>query len=203
MALTEEQIKELKGQLIQQIGHLPPEKKEEARRQIVEMSSAAIEAMVQQQKARGEIFRKIANKEIDSVYVGENENAVAVLDINPISRGHTLVIPKRAVKTAKQIPKTAFNLAEELAKKISANLGAKSVKIETDATLGEAVIHLIPIYDEPLSLDSERRSVSKEELLEIKRKLEAMKIEKKVEKIKIKKEPEKKEEVVKLRRRIP
>ncbi|MFH1448283.1 MAG: HIT family protein [Candidatus Micrarchaeota archaeon] len=41
------------------------------------------------------IFCKIVSKEIPSSVVYEDETALAFLDINPLSKGHTLVIPKK------------------------------------------------------------------------------------------------------------
>ncbi len=41
------------------------------------------------------IFTKIANGEIPSYKVAENEDFYAFLDINPLVKGHTLVIPKK------------------------------------------------------------------------------------------------------------
>jgi len=40
------------------------------------------------------IFCGIVNGKSTSIKIDENEQAIAVLDINPISKGHTLVIPK-------------------------------------------------------------------------------------------------------------
>ena len=40
------------------------------------------------------IFTRIANGEIPSYKVAENEEYYAFLDINPLAKGHTLVIPK-------------------------------------------------------------------------------------------------------------
>ena len=41
------------------------------------------------------IFTKIANGEIPSYKVAENEDFYAFLDIAPMAKGHTLVIPKK------------------------------------------------------------------------------------------------------------
>lgn len=41
------------------------------------------------------IFCKIANGEIPSVKIWEDEEHLAILDINPYAKGHTLVIPKK------------------------------------------------------------------------------------------------------------
>ena len=44
-----------------------------------------------------DIFAKIAAGEIPSYKVAENEEFYAFLDINPLVKGHTLVIPRREV----------------------------------------------------------------------------------------------------------
>ena len=43
------------------------------------------------------IFTRIINGEIPSYKVAESEHCYAFLDINPLSKGHTLVIPKKEV----------------------------------------------------------------------------------------------------------
>jgi histidine triad (HIT) family protein len=41
------------------------------------------------------IFTKIINREIPAYVVAEDERHIAFLDINPLAKGHTLVVPKR------------------------------------------------------------------------------------------------------------
>jgi histidine triad (HIT) family protein len=48
------------------------------------------------------IFCKIIGGEIPSHKVYEDENTVAFLDVNPTSKGHTLVVPKKHVETIDQ-----------------------------------------------------------------------------------------------------
>ena len=43
------------------------------------------------------IFTRIINGEIPSYKVAENEHFYAFLDINPLQKGHTLIVPKLAV----------------------------------------------------------------------------------------------------------
>ncbi|MFA0963028.1 HIT family protein [Roseivirga sp. BDSF3-8] len=43
------------------------------------------------------IFTKIINREIPGHIVAEDENFIAFLDINPLAKGHTLVVPKKEV----------------------------------------------------------------------------------------------------------
>ena len=202
MALTEEQIKELRSQLFSQIQHLPPEKKEAAQAQINSLSPEALESMLKQQ-SENNIFRSIVSGKIEAVKIGENSEAIAVLDINPISQGHTLIIPKKPVSNQKDIPKQAFTLAESLSSKLISNLKAKETKAITDSQFGESIIHLIPIYDSQLDLNSPRLKSTKENLEKIKQSFETIKIEKKPILIKQKKPRGRKPSPIKLNRKIP
>lgn len=53
------------------------------------------------------IFCKIINKEIPANIVYEDANFLAFLDINPISPGHTLVIPKKHYRWVWDLPTTS------------------------------------------------------------------------------------------------
>ena len=70
------------------------------------------------------IFTKIANGEIPSYKVAESEDFYAFLDIAPMAKGHTLVIPKKAKpilqeeeqKTTEKIDKKKLILYSEIMK---------------------------------------------------------------------------------------
>lgn len=171
MALTPEQVEDIKNQLREQIQHLPEERKQQALSQIEAMSPEAIEELVKQQRDKNgqsdpqkSIFRMIIDGDIDAIKIEENSFALAVLDINPISKGHLLVIPKQAVAKPSEIPSQAFALAKKLGKKIVKELKSKSFDIHTETKFGEAIVHVLPIYDSPLTLESQRQKASKEEL---------------------------------------
>lgn len=100
------------------------------------------------------IFTKIANGEIPSYKVAENEDFYAFLDIAPMAEGHTLVIPKKTEEDY------IFNLDSEtyaglcafartVAQAIKAALPCKRVGV---AVLGMEVphthIHLVPLTTE-------------------------------------------------------
>ncbi|HIG52167.1 TPA: HIT domain-containing protein [Candidatus Pacearchaeota archaeon] len=197
MALTEEQIIELKKQLSEQIKNLPEDQKKQAQDQIDSMTSDALESMLKQQQEKQQIFRQIVEGKIPSKKIAENEDALAILDIKPISKGHTLIIPKIAVKKAKDISQNTFNLAKEVVKQAHEKLDTESAEILTQFNFGEIIINVIPIYDKSLNLDSPRTEISEEELEKISQK---MKLEKKVEIIK---ETKKEKETIKLNRKIP
>lgn len=209
MPLTQEQIKALKKQLAEQISHLPPEQQEQAQAQIDQMSPESLEALLAQsqqapQREKGEQkqtspYRMIINKEIPAVIADENEKALAVLEIKPISKGHTIIIPKSPAKTSKDIPAEALSLAKKLAKRSITNLKAQSAEIATETKFNETIINIIPVYTTPLSLNSPRSSATQEDLEKLAQKL---KPEKKQKPTKIKPSTQQ-GEILKLPRRIP
>ncbi len=176
MSLTKEQIQILKNQLREQIKNLPEEQKEEAEAQIEEMSDEAIEAMLENQKsAQKPIFRSIIAGEIPSKIIDENKFAIAVLDTRPISKGHSIIIPRKEVKEGKNIPGQAFTLAKKVAKRTTDKLKAKSIEIQTEFKFGEIIINLIPIYEKQLSLNSPRQEIPEPELTELAQLLKVLK----------------------------
>ncbi len=202
MALTQDQIKELKSQLKEQIKHLPPDKKKQAEEQVESLSQESLEHMLQEQSSKQKtIFRMIVDKEVESVSIAENSEAIAVLEINPISKGHTIIIPKSPIKEEKSISKQIHELSEQISKKLISSLNAKSTSVVPEKKFGEIILNIIPIYNKSLNLDSPRKKSSVEELEKLKTSINVEKIEKKPEVIK--KEEKKEAEVLKLKRKIP
>ena len=64
------------------------------------------------------IFCKIVRGEIPSAKVLENEKVLAFLDINPVSKGHTLVIPKAHYSTYPEMPVDVLAALGEALQKI-------------------------------------------------------------------------------------
>lgn len=207
MTLTPEQVKELKDQLREQVKTLPEQQKASALAQIESMSPEALEAMVKQQNSKTKggayqkgVFRMVIDKEIPSKIIDENKDCLAVLDIKPISPGHTIIIPKKVVADAKNLPNSCFNLSKKIAKRAELKLKAKGAEIQTEFKFGEVIINIIPVYKESLSLNSPRLDAPDKELEEVQKKLRIIK-KPKIEKIK--KTTPVQSSIVKLPRRIP
>jgi hypothetical protein len=196
MALTPEQVKDLKDQLSEQIKHLPEEKRRAAQEQINSLSVSALEEMLREQQAQDpkttnkEIFRKIVDKEIPSKLIAENKEAIVVLEIRPISKGHSIVIQKKPALNSKELSPQTFSIARKLAKRISSKLKSNGIEIQTEFKFGEVIINLIPIYDKSLSLNSPRSNPDEiqlnelEKLLKVKPRIKKPKPQKKVEPVK-------------------
>ena len=54
-------------------------------------------------------FRLIVSGEIPSYKIDENKDALAVLEINPVSKGHVILIPKKNVFESEKIPQSLFD----------------------------------------------------------------------------------------------
>ena len=120
------------------------------------------------------IFTKIAKGEIPSYKVAENEDFYAFLDIAPMAKGHTLVIPKHVEDDY------IFNLEDEtymglcafarkVAKAIKAAVPCQRVGV---AVLGMEVphthIHLVPLQTEgDMDFRKKKLELSQEEFAEI------------------------------------
>lgn len=102
------------------------------------------------------IFTRIINGEIPSYKVAENEHFYAFLDINPLQRGHTLVVPKLAEPEANYIFDLDDDLLSEMlvfSKQVARGIqGAIDCKRVGVAVIGLEVphvhMHLIPISKE-------------------------------------------------------
>ena len=96
------------------------------------------------------IFSKIIAGDIPSYKVAEDENFFAFLDINPLQKGHTLVIPKKEIDYIFDLDDHTLSLMMLFAKKVSKaiekvieceRIGLTVIGLEVP----HAHIHLIPI----------------------------------------------------------
>ncbi len=94
------------------------------------------------------IFEKIVNREIPAVIVYEDEHTLAFMDIGPIIKGHTLVIPKVCYDPVTETPDEVLAGLIRICKRIAAaqirGLGADGVNIiqNNGAAAGQEVPHL-------------------------------------------------------------
>jgi len=122
------------------------------------------------------IFTRIINGEIPCYKIAENETCFAFLDINPVSKGHTLVVPKIEtdyffdLKDEELAKLLAF--AKPIAKAIDKAFGTLRTGVIVEGMLVPHVhIHLVPIYAETqkFTLGQPKVDFTKEEMSEISR----------------------------------
>lgn len=123
------------------------------------------------------IFSKIVAGEIPCYKIAENEQFFAFLDINPLTKGHTLVIPKQEIDYIFDLDEQTYSGLMLFAKKIARAL-EKSVECKRIgvAVMGlevpHAHVHLIPIQKEGDMVISNRKlKLSDEEMKEIAEKI--------------------------------
>lgn len=94
------------------------------------------------------IFCKIAHGEIPSARVYETEHAVAFLDINPVNRGHLLVVPRAHHPTLADLPDDlsahAASLLPRLCRAVRAATGAEGLNIINNLgrVAGQTIDHI-------------------------------------------------------------
>ncbi len=119
------------------------------------------------------IFTKIINGDIPSYKIAEDENFYAFLDINPLAKGHTLVVPKKEIdyifNLDDDIIKGLFLFSKKVALGIEKIIECERIGI---AVLGlevpHAHVHLIPIngiYD--IDFSKPKLKLSQDEFIKI------------------------------------
>jgi histidine triad (HIT) family protein len=201
MTFTPEQAEKIKQQLLAQVDHLPNENKEQIKAYISQLDETQLEDFIrknniqiqgmgeQTEGAEGQpqesteegapgpqgptecIFCSIIGDKIPYYKVAENPKALAILEINPVSKGHSIVLPRNHVAVDK-IPKSALGLAQKISQKMRSKLKPDDVKIETSSFMGHAMVNVIPMYKgAPL----QKRKAEEEELKQVQEMLQAKK----------------------------
>lgn len=119
------------------------------------------------------IFSRIVNGEIPCYKIAEDDRFLAFLDVNPLVKGHTLVIPKKEQDYLFDIDDQEFMDLQLFAKKVAKNLKSHiSCKRIGVAVIGlevpHAHIHLIPINTiDDMNFSREKLKLTSEELQEL------------------------------------
>ncbi len=99
------------------------------------------------------IFTRIINGEIPCYKVAEDDRYFAFLDINPLTKGHTLVVPKQETDYIFDLDDKMLGdmmiFAKKIARKIKEKIACKRVAVVVlGMEVPHAHIHLIPINSE-------------------------------------------------------
>lgn len=116
-----------------------------------------------------DIFSKIAAGEIPSYKCAENDEFYAFLDINPLVKGHTLVIPRREVDYFFDMDDEELARYQKFAKRVAAAIKRafpcrKVAQVVLGLEVPHAHIHLIPMQSEAdVDFHREKLKLSEEE----------------------------------------
>jgi len=182
MALTEEQAKSIKKQLLAQIEKLPKDQVGDLKEQIEEASPEELEEFIKQQQAASQgqqkcIFCEIIAGRIDSIKIYEDMDILVLMEIMPASKGHILILPKHHYQYIQEIPDPLMTKLIYFVKTISPILikilDAKSLSIYipqgqlAGQRIQHFVINIIPRYEaDNLSFDWEHKKADNKELKE-------------------------------------
>ena len=120
-----------------------------------------------------DIFSKIAAGEIPSYKCAESDKFYAFLDINPVAKGHTLVIPRREVDYIYDMDDDELAEYQVFAKRVAAALKKafpcrKVAQVVLGLEVPHAHIHLIPMNSEAdVDFRKEKLSLTEEEFSQI------------------------------------
>ncbi len=119
------------------------------------------------------IFTKIIKGEIPSYKIAEDENYFAFLDINPLAKGHTLIIPKKEVDYIFDVDDQTLGgmmiFAKKVAKAIEKVVTCKRIGITViGLEVPHAHIHLIPLNGlHDMEFSKPKLKLSQEEFVEL------------------------------------
>ena len=122
------------------------------------------------------IFTKIINGEIPADKIYEDEFVCAMLDIEPLSDGHLLIVPKKQVDLLWDLDDETYQYAWQISKKIAKIMQDVLQPIRVGAIVEgfgvpHAHIHLVPLYDKNVLKLHHGYPVDKDSMPEIAEKL--------------------------------
>ncbi len=118
------------------------------------------------------IFTKIINGEIPSYKLAEDENFIAILDVNPNAKGHSLCIPKQEINKIFDMDEALYlelmKFSRKVAKAVEKTVECKRIGV---AVVGLEVphvhVHLIPLHDMDDIRFQRKVTLTKEEFEEL------------------------------------
>jgi len=182
--IDDEEAKRIKEQLFSQLASMPKEQAEGLKGKIDSMSSSELEKFVSQQGGSGSsgatecLFCQIIKGKIETIKIYEDANVLAILDINPISPGHAIVMPKQHFQFLFQLSEPMLlntmkvvNLLSEIIVNVTKARGV-NLNVAMGEVAGQRVPHLafnlIPRHDKDnIFFDAERKKIEKKELEKI------------------------------------
>ncbi len=117
------------------------------------------------------IFEKIINNEINCLKVYEDDNFIAILDIKPKQKGHTLLIPKlkreNILNESEYVLENILKIGNKIANQLKTKLNASGIKMimNNGKSAGQEVfhthLHIIPYYK------NEEKKLNNKEILDL------------------------------------
>lgn len=181
MTQSKEDIEGIKIKLLEHIEKTyDKEKSDSFKKNISEMTDEQfIEFLKQQGLIPGEnnqtspncVFCKMIFGEIPTTKIGENEDAIAILEINPITTGHAMIIPKSHVEAPENLSDKVGFLANQIGDELKRTFNPQRIDFIPGNVMGHEIINILPIYSSE-TIDSPRNGETPEGLAKIKEQIE-------------------------------
>lgn len=133
--------------------NLTKEQIEEIKKKMADMPPEELKALIKQQC----LFCQISEGKIPGKKIYEDDKVMAVLDINPASRGHTLVFLKEHYQVLAQAPDNLVGYLFKVVNKLSSKIfevlhpGGTNIFVANGQLAGQnaphAIVHIIPRYE--------------------------------------------------------
>jgi hypothetical protein len=183
MVLSSNEAEDIKKHLLKKLGSFPQDKRELIKEKIESMPDTEVEDFIKENKlthlGNQCIFCSIISNKTPSFKILEDKDYLAVLEINPFSKGHTLILPKSHEGDINS--NEAKNFAKEIARLLVEKLSPKEVKMSGLKIMDHPILEIIPIFGD----EKERWQATDEELKslqeEIIKPIQPVKIEEKKE----------------------
>lgn len=203
--LTAEQLKQ-----INEIAKLPAEQQQvELQKFLKTLKPEQVEFLKKQQQGAGQEcpFCSIVAGKIPAKVVFENKDVLAILDINPANKGHTLVMPKQHFEFIQDIPNEILSSLMVVIKEVAKAIEAEGLNIveNNGKVAGQLVphvhFHVTPRFkDDGVIFSYKPKKLSEKEMNEV---LEDLKSKIKIEEVEEKAEKKEPEKVYKEEPKIP
>jgi len=168
--LTDEENEKVKVHLLEQLDNFPEDQRKLIKHKILSMNNEEMEEFLkennldysnqEEKKEQPCIFCLISEGKIKSFKIDENESHLAILELNPLSKGHTLILPKKHIEL-KDLKEETLEFAKKVSEKLVKKLKPKEIKLSKNEVLGHGTLEIIPVFDEEIK---ERKKATEEEL---------------------------------------
>ncbi|NCN86602.1 HIT domain-containing protein [archaeon] len=129
------------------------------------------QGLIQGEENSNCIFCQMIAGNIPTTKIGENEKGIAILEINPISKGHTLIIPKEHLSKESDLPKEIEEIKEKIKSDLTQAFKPQRVDVFHGNLMGHEIINILPVYSVE-TMETERYSETPEGLKKIKEEIE-------------------------------
>jgi histidine triad (HIT) family protein len=161
MTISSEEAEKIKEHLLKQLENFPEDKRAQIKDQINSMNEDQMEKFIEKNQLThlggNCVFCSIVSGDSPSIKIGENNSNIAVLEINPLSKGHSLVIPNEHSKT---IFESSNALAKQISKRLKEKFNPKEIKINEIEIMEHKLLEVIPLYGN----ERERKQATEKEL---------------------------------------